>query len=330
MTDTPPLWAIVPTIDLVDLTLQTVEDLLAQSTPVRVLLVDQGSSEPSNDAFRACAEQSAGRVWLWSFTPPLPSLSAVWNAALRFVWAQGHAEALVVNSDVRLHRETACVLRGARLGYDALFVTAVGVGADQFDPEVQYDANAFTPQDTPVSVGGPDFSCYLITSRGHWKYPFDEGFIPAYGEDCDLHRRYMLGGDGARIFSVNLPFHHIRGGSRTVNQSPEARARFEHLRGIGAAHYVAKWGGAPNQERFLTPYGKLGVHGFDGVTNPELQARVQAGEPVLSGRAAVSADMDRCIEQMLAEADRALTGPEAITAVEAAFTQKARGLRGET
>lgn len=523
------LWAIVPALDLVDLTLQTCLDLLAQSIPVRVLLIDQGSSEESNDQFRQFAEQHHPRVLLWSFNPPLPSLSAAWNRGLAFAWSLGGEEALVVNSDVRLHPEMARVLSAIRLDQEALFVSGVGVTAEEF-------AAASEPGWTFPGKGGPDFSCFLITKEGHQKYPFDEGFIPAFcvtpdtpvltkdlqwvpigevkvgdelvgvdeherprskgeyhkrcytvgtvtavqrrhapclqlwladgrevicsvdhkwltkypsgsaafrwraaselsigyriaaplqvwtspytydhgwlagiidGEGClrqqgpnrfevhisqkegvvldeikamltrcgisftwrirpennvgvveigqrrhvfrtlgefrpkrllrnlrweeganalsmfsrsaeagvaivgirpvgeqevvmiettaktylaagmvahncednDAHRRYMLGGDGSRIFSVNLPFHHIGGGSRTINQSPEARARFEKQAHIGRSHYRAKWGGEPNQETFVDRFGPVG---YPHVTNPELQANLQANKDALA------------------------------------------------
>src|SRR5436190_18004655 len=122
-----PLWAIVPALDLVDLTLQTCLDLLAQSIPVRVLLIDQGSSEESNDQFRQFAEQHHPRVLLWSFNPPLPSLSAAWNRGLAFVWSLGGEEALVCNNDLRLHSDTARLLSKAMVQEHALFVSALGV-----------------------------------------------------------------------------------------------------------------------------------------------------------------------------------------------------------
>ena len=304
-----PLWALVVALDLVDLTRQVVADLLGQSTTVRVLLIDQGSSEVSNDAFRQLAEQSQGRVLLWSYNPPLPSLSAAWNRGLGFCWATGASEALVVNSDVRLHQQTAETLRYVQKAYSGLFVTAVGVGAEQFAAAQQEEYLIPALRHDPLEKGGPDFSCFLLTREAHQRYPFDEGFIPAYGEDCDVHRRYLLAGDGARIFSINLPFHHIGGGSRTINQSSEARERFERLAGIGRAHYRAKWGGGPNAERFIQPYGP---QGFDGVTLPELQARQGAGLPVLPPE--------------LPE-ERELTPEEATRAVELALTAKMEAIR---
>lgn len=303
----PTLWAIVPALDLVEMTLQTCQDLLAQTAPTRVLLIDQGSSEASNDQFRRFAEAHHPRVLLWTFNPPIPSLSGAWNRGLQFVWAQGGEEALVVNSDVRLHPQTAQVLREQQRAQDALFVSALGVGEEQFTAaQAQY-----TDAWDWYSHGGPDFSCFLITQAGHARYPFDAGFVPAFGEDCDCHRRYMLGGDGARIYSVNLPFHHIKGGSRTINQSPEARARFEKLAQIGRQHYIQKWGGPPNQERFIVP--GVAASAQDGVTNPELQARVQAGEVHLTPRGL--------------SAPRELSPEEAAAALSLALKQKAETLR---
>lgn len=309
----PTLWAIVPTLDLVEMTLQTCQDLLAQTAPTRVLLIDQGSSEESNDQFRRFAEAHHPRVLLWTFNPSLPSLSSAWNRGLQFVWAQGAYEALVVNSDVRLHPQTTKFLQLARAVDDALFVSALGVGEEQFAALGETIIPKVTQHLTlgPLDKGGPDFSCFLITQAGHDRYPFDEGFVPAFGEDCDAHRRYMLGGDGARIYSVNLPFHHIKGGSRTINQSPEARTRFEKLAQIGRQHYIQKWAGPPNQERFIVP--GVAASAQDGVTNPELQARVQAGEVHLAPRGL--------------SAPRELSPEEAAAALSLALKQKAETLR---
>ncbi len=314
--ETQPLWAIVPALDLVDLTLDVCRDLLAQSIPMRVLLIDQGSSEESNDRFRQFAEAHHPQVLLWSFTLPMPSLSAAWNHGLTFVWATGGAEALVCNSDIRLHPLTAGMLRMNRKRSDALFISAVGVSTEeQFKTAWAHEPHEWVPQLSPTNLGergGPDFSCFLITAGAHWKYPFDEAFIPAFMEDLDAHRRYMLGGDGARIFSINLPFHHIGGGSRTINQSDAARAKFERQAGIARSHYQRKWGGGPNQERAVTPFSTLG---HDGVTTPELQARVQAGLGPLEG-----------VVPAIPE-DRELTPDEEVAAVEDAFAKAAARIR---
>lgn len=242
----PVTWAIVPFIDCLDLTLQAVADLLAQTAPCRVLLVDQGSCQATSDEIRAFADHHHPQVLLWTFNPALPALAAVWNRALDFCWELGGTHAWVLNNDVRLDTRTLEALLRVLREDTPLFVSGVGVReADWPDPDAWSWA---------TSRGGPDFSCFLVTQEGHRRYRFDEGCIPAYLEDLDAHRQYMLGGDGKRIFSVNLPFLHLQGGSRTINASEQARQRFERLASIGRAHYAAKWGGGPNAETFKTPF----------------------------------------------------------------------------
>lgn len=274
-------WAIVPWIDNVEMTLQAVEDLLAQTLPCRVLLVDQGSSQESREQVDQYIDQRGDhRVLCWHCNPAYPSLSAAWNRALRMVWELGGTEALVVNNDVRLHALTYGILRMNMHRTDALFVSAVGVREEQF---TKWCAEGDTFTDETISgvgandKGGPDFSCFLLSKAGHEKYPFDESFQPCYGEDCSAHREYMLGGDGPRIFSVNLPFLHYASGT-LKSYTPEQRAKFDRQYAGVMATYTRHWGGPPNQERFMAKDDPASAR--EGVTNPELQRRVQAGESV--------------------------------------------------
>jgi hypothetical protein len=131
-----------------------------------------------------------------------------------------------------------------------------------------------------VSKGGPDFSCFLISKEGHEKYPFDEAFSPAYCEDLDMHRRYILGGDGDKIFSVNLPYWHVDHGSGTLKAvSAERRAKIEGQINAGSrAYYQRKWGGPVNAERYTIPFEEQSAQ--DGVTTPELQRVILGGHDV--------------------------------------------------
>lgn len=262
-------WAIVPALDLVGFTQDAITDLLAQtSIDCRVLLVNQGSADPSRLAFEALAEAHHPRVLLWSHAPALTSLSATWNRALDFVWSVGGTEALVVNDDVRLAPWTYRTLLDALRDCSASFVTAVGVR------EVQYEAYLQAPSEIGPSSprGGPDFSCFLISRACHAKFKFDEAFVPAYKEDCSFHREMMLAGQGADIFSVNLPYLHYA--SRTVNSfTPAQQASFAKRVAQSQRHYIKCWGGDVNAERFTRKGDPTSAQ--DGVTNPELQARVQ-------------------------------------------------------
>lgn len=275
-----PTWVVMPFINCLALTLQAVEDVLAQTVPTRLLLVDQGSDQATREAIDQYIDaRDDPRVLCWHALPAFPSLSAAWNRALQFVWDVGGTEALVVNNDVRLHRQTVEVLSKTLASEAALFVSAVGVREGQYDPDVRYDPVAGTKEGWLTSAkGGPDFSCFLLSREGHATYPFDETFQPAYCEDLDQHRRYMLGGDGPRIFSVNLPFLHYASGT-LKSYTPEQKQKFDRAYAGVVARFTALWGGPPNQERYTVKGDPTSAR--DGVTTPELQRRVQAGEAVL-------------------------------------------------
>lgn len=269
-----PTWIIMPVMAGPAMTEAALADCLAQSVPVRVLLILQGIDLDWRNRLEQIAE-SEPRLLLWAHDPPLPSLSATWNRALQFVWEVGGTEALVVNNDVRLHRETVKTLALYMVDEQALFVSAVGVTAEQFNPDEPTGIPSLPDGGRLTARGGPDFSCFLISKAGHNQYPFDEGFVPLYGEDCDLHRRFMLGGDGERIFSINLPYHHIGAGSQTLKQlTPEKRQALERRIGDSRVYYARKWGPKGiNHEEFTIPFEPTSAQ--PGVTNPELQAAVQ-------------------------------------------------------
>lgn len=276
-------WVVMPVVNGLDMTMRAIQDCLEQTgVDPRVLVVLQGSDPALREPLENWAQREP-RLLVWSHEPPLPSLSSTWNRALEFVWAVGGDEALVVNNDVRLHAETYNTLLGTLHDLDALFVTAVGVRESQFDAYADHG-------DLDIEQhGGPDFSCFLISRACHAQYPFDEGFIPAYCEDLDYHRRLMLAGDGARIFSVNLPYLHYA--SQTVAlMTPEERAGFAARSRASRQHYKAKWGGDVNEETLVVPFGALNSADLGySVTTPELQRRVQAGELALPQPVAVPA-----------------------------------------
>lgn len=273
-------WIVMPIAGAQDYTETAIADCLAQSVPVRLLLVNQGVEAPFRQRLERIAESHEEEVLLWSHDPPLPSLAASWNRALQCVWEAGGTEALVVNNDVRLDARTVSILQAVLTWPKKanLFVSAVGVTATQF--EARPDPLFSLPDEDPVTdatydaipKGGPDFSCFLISKAAHEKYPFDEGFVPAYAEDCDTHRRYMLGGDGDKIFSVNLPYLHYASGT-LKSLDAEARGRLERRIDGSRAYYERKWGGGVNHETFTIPFDRETAQA--GVTTPDLQRAIQ-------------------------------------------------------
>lgn len=267
-----PSWIIMPILAHPEYTRAAIADCLAQTVDARLLLVNQGVDDAFRDELERIAEAHDDRVLLWNHQPPLPSLAGTWNEALRFVWASGGQEALVVNNDVRLHRSTYEHLSTA-LWRDGLFVSAVGVTPEQFDPAAVYSD---VTRDGPLygSHGGPDFSCFLISRDCHERFQFDEGFVPAFCEDLDYHRRLILAGNGALIFSVNLPYLHY--GSTTL-KTVKDRGPIDRAIAQGArAYYRRKWGGDCNQETFVLPFRQREDR---DVSTPTLQRLIQEGHP---------------------------------------------------
>lgn len=266
-----PTWIVMPVLGARAYTLAAIADCLRQSVPTRLLVINQGVDDDFRDELERTAEAQPDRVFLWSHVPPLPSLAATWNRALDFVWAAGGTEALVVNNDVRLPGDLVEVLHVAQIRTDALFVSAVGVTEADYHPEWLTLQQVQDLTDGPK--GGPDFSCFLITREGHQRYRFDENFIPAYTEDVDMHRRFMLGGDGSRIFSVPLPYLHYASGTlKSVDAAKKAAIEAQISAG-SRAYYRAKWGGPVNEETYLSPFNTPARRIEDGTaTTPWLQA----------------------------------------------------------
>lgn len=289
-----PTWIVMPVLAGPEVTEAAISDCLAQSVPTRLLVVNQGVDDAFRERLERIAEVEAGRVFVWSHVPPLPSLSATWNRALKFVWGtcSGTREvewtALVVNNDVRLHSETIQRLQRILARERALFVSCVGVTAEQFDPSITYsdydfwDAHSDEPSRAGqlLRKGGPDFSCFLISYECHDRFQFDEGFIPAFCEDLDYHRRLMLAGEGGRIFSVNLPYLHLASQTLKALEGKEAERIRREIETVSRTYYAEKWGGAVNEEIYLKPFWKFSARG--DVTTPEMQANQTRAGGLLS------------------------------------------------
>lgn len=254
-----------------------ISDVLAQTVPTKLLLVGQGLDYDFREHLERIAEANPETVFCWWFQPQV-SLSAAWNRALRFAWECGAERAWVVNNDVRLARKTAEHLVVGMTATDALFVSAVAVSQEQFSDDL--------PQFRLDQRGGPDFSCFLVSKSCHEMVRFDENHFPAYAEDLTFHREMLLSGEGHRIFSLNIPYLHIGGGSGTLKSlAPDARAALERRIDGSRRYYERVWGGPVNHERFTIKGDPETAQ--DGVTTPELQRACLSDAPV--GDAADSA-----------------------------------------
>lgn len=279
-------FTIIPAVNRIDLVLVAAKDALAQEGvgESRVLIIGNGISDEDRRSVEQFCHDTTGAM-AWFHDPPLPSLAATWNRALRFCWEMGEGDAFISNNDCRYSSDTISTLRKIMEKEKALLVTATGVEEEESlfaeACEIGQDQLAFNTDGT-VSKGGPGFSAFLISRECHEKYQFDEGLTPAFCEDSDMHRQMMLRGDGDRIFGSNVRYLHL-GGQTLKNMSPERRQVTEEAISRGSrTHYARKWGpGGVNQETFITPFN-------DGPRDPKqleeipgwILKRWEAGEPV--------------------------------------------------
>jgi len=266
------VWIVMPVLADQEKTTAAIADCLAQSIPTRLLVINQGVDDPFRAHLERLAEEYPDRILIWSHQPPLPSLAATWNRALRFVWEAGGSEALVVNNDVRLRPDTVYQLSSVMGHSDALFVSAVGVTEADFayhpTPDVLLTAPDERGLGRPMHLGGPDFSCFLISRACHERFAFDERFIPAFCEDLDYHRRLLLAGEGARIFSVNVPYLHYASNTLKTLPAAEAAVIRRQIELQSRAYYAMKWGGAVNAETYWAPFDTTGT--AEAATAPRL------------------------------------------------------------
>lgn len=103
-----------------------------------------------------------------------------------------------------------------------------------------------------LSSHGFSFFCVdpvIFRIVGFW----DEDFYPAYFEDNDWYYRIKLV-DLSKIGAVETESEHIT--SVTIKRmSPQKLAQHHVQFNANRERYIAKWGGEPGHEAFLTPYG---------------------------------------------------------------------------
>lgn len=119
-----------------------------------------------------------------------------------------------------------------------------------FAPDT-FESLAFAVVDYPFAAAD-GFACFAITEECRktvgW---FDEHFYPAYFEDIDYHYRMRL----SELRSTGAAPPESHGGSCTVRAvSTDMRQVIDRGYRENQAYYARKWGGAPNEETFRSPF----------------------------------------------------------------------------
>lgn len=232
---------VIPAYGCKDLLDQTLTSVLAQDIGgIKILIIDNSPASLNISEWRDAP------IYKLNFPSNL-GVGASWNFGMR--WALGRLApyCFMVNHDVILRPDTYRLLLEPIGG----FVSGVGVHTS---PEVAW-ATPLKVGIFPKLRGGPDFSCFVIRRPFYERVgAFDECFYPAYREDNSYHWRAKCAGLGDHIFSVNVPYLHVDGGSAAIKKNPELRALNNARWGQNGDLYREMWGGDPGRELYTVPF----------------------------------------------------------------------------
>jgi GT2 family glycosyltransferase len=217
---------LVLTRNCLELTKKCIASVMLQDVPVRLLVIDNGSTDGTIDWLESPAYRG-----IWAGSLNNDGVSKGWNRGLKALFADGAEHVLVCNNDTVLSPWTYRLL----LDYNAPFVTGASFG-DM--------SEVMTPQEPRELTGGPDFSCFLIRKDAWEKVgPFDEEMVHYCG-DCDWHlRAHRL---GLFLGNSHVKFFHQRSSTlkRASRQDQIAIARRAELdRNV----FYAKYGCLPGE-----------------------------------------------------------------------------------
>ncbi len=209
--------------------------------PLLILAVDNASTDGSPSWLKA--QQHSNQNLMRITFAEVVSVATMWNEALRSAWAMGFDEALIVNNDTELLPETHRKLSEG----DNDFGIVTGIGRN-LKGDLVYG-------EPPPLRDNPDFSCFLIR-RFAWEAVdgFDEQYLRAYGEDCEMHVR--LHRAGIRAVCTGLPFlHHLSGTLKSSSDKAEIKA-IQRQADLNRERFYHKWGkriGTKGYEELFTP-----------------------------------------------------------------------------
>jgi len=121
-----------------------------------------------------------------------------------------------------------------------------------FVNNILYQNNVCFDFDFALSISR-SFSCFCISNKCVDSIGlFDENFHPAYFEDCDYARRFLL--KDREITKIhNCDYIHDH--STTMKKYNHEQLQEHHARfAANKLYYIHKWGGEPHQEIYNNPF----------------------------------------------------------------------------
>lgn len=127
------------------------------------------------------------------------------------------------------------------------------------DAEVEpltIDALLIMRRDLPANWGVvfTNYDAFAMYNPSMWKAigPWDWKLFPSYYSDNDYYRRAKLG--GWKLIDSGLPVKHE--GSHVINKIDKWAKFYNHtlLHNHARENYIAKWGGPPDEEKYIIPF----------------------------------------------------------------------------
>lgn len=236
---------VILTLNNLHLSKEAVKSVLAQTVPIELLIIDQGST----DGTIAWARQLAAMDRRVRFIAPrATSVAQAWNIGCRYFFERGAHEVLLLNNDLEILPETYQTLSDWAAADDEQKIGMVTCVSRRERSELVYEKPfSHSPR--------PDFSCALM-QKWAWKAigGFDENCIGAFFEDNCAHAECHSRGILAE--SISLPFLHH--GSQTVKN-----ADYADKKRITACY-------DKNKKYFFEKYGRWpGTEGYDDLFSAE-------------------------------------------------------------
>lgn len=229
-------WITIPIYNQLALTRDAIDSCLEQDIGnIRILCVLDKATDGVGQYLRSLHPR------VQTIAMPGCGVSKAWNVALEHILdTLGAPDALVVNADTKLRKDTFRLLRED----GGLFVTCVGTSSG-----AKFPGGVPSGKKRPH----PDFSCWLIRKECWRKVgPFDER-LKIYVSDLDYHIRMHQAGIDAQC--LDLPFFHFASG--TLKQTDEAdRERILKIAQSDREAFKVKWGveaGSSGYYAFFTP-----------------------------------------------------------------------------
>ena len=207
----------IPTINRWDLLYETLKKYEKDFPNTYIMIVDNGNQfEKGINAERVIKNSG----YIFGSNKNL-GVAASWNHMLNYAFTNQFENVLVLNDDIYLGKTESEIIE---------FI----------------DNNRFSLATTTKTW------CAFILPRETFEKigPFDENIFPAYFEDNDYAYRLKLEEIPHSCYEFLNPQIFINSGS--IAKDSSLNANFEKNKN----YFILKWGGEPNEEKYLTPFNK--------------------------------------------------------------------------